>query len=455
MEPAGPLPPLVALAAGLAAALLRPGAPGPPSLAAAAALLLLLVGGDGAAGGLVLDGRGRPFAALAAAGLLLALRLRDEAGDAGGPRRGALLVAGLGPVGLALAGTVAAAAAGLALLAGGVALLVREEGPVRRGLLLPGLVAGALAAIGLAVLAPAAGGGLDALAWPGRPGDGAAGPWLAGAAPLVLGLAPALLGAATLAGRGSAAGAALLATAGPAGAAGLLARVLGGLRLPSGAPLADPGAAPALLAAGGLAAAALGLVVALRADGVRRVAAGCAAAQGGLLLLGLAALAVPAPIDPAGPRRALLLLLTAGLLAQGGLGALALTGARELGGDGLDRWVGAGRRNPWLGAALVALLAGPAALPPSLGFVAGVTLAAALVQAGLAFAALAAAATAPLLLLVALRLGRLLFHVAPPDSPWGPPAVEPLASSPGLTTLAVLLAALGLLLGLSPPALLL
>lgn len=420
------------------------------------ALALLVAGGAGALASLgPVDPAGQPFAVLALAGVVLALILAEE-GDREWPAdattrrqdRPAILVAGAGALLLALTAERDAARAGLALLAAGGAL-----GLAGTSLGLPRRAAGAALAIvgpalAAAALRGAAGPRLDLA--PRLDDD----PWPA-AAVVALGVAPTLLGLPALLARPSPWLAAGLYAAAP-GAAALALRVLGAPRLPSGAPLL--GAAPTgpadpstWLCVAGLAGLALGLVWAARARALRGVAAGVAASSGGAVLLAFAVLAAPVAIDVDPVRRALTGLLAAGLLAHGALCALVRTGERELGGDGLERWVGAGPRNPWLASALAAAVAGPAALPPGLGFLALVGLTPGLLAADHGFAALLAGLLLAGLGLVALRLVRVLFFAAPPESPWGPPVQEPLVTSPGLTVLAVGLSALLLVLGLWPP----
>jgi NADH-quinone oxidoreductase subunit N len=248
--------------------------------------------------------------------------------------------------------------------------------------------------------------------------------------------------------------AAWLATCGVAAVAALGLRVLGALLTPSGRlilPDVEPGA---VLAAAGVLVILGARLAARRETDLGRLLGSQAAATGGWVLLALGALAAPSSSGGDHAARALALLAVAALLGQVGGAALVAASDRELGGRGLERWVGAGRRNRALSVALTVHLANLGGAPPTLGFLARLFVLVAALEGGYGLLALVAAIDVALGVALALRVARVVLLTDPPPEPFGPPAVEPLVTTPGLTVLAVVLALLSVALGLLPAGLL-
>jgi NADH-quinone oxidoreductase subunit N len=122
---------------------------------------------------------------------------------------------------------------------------------------------------------------------------------------------------------------------------------------------------------------------------------------------------------------------------------VALRGPSADGGDLAD-YRGAGRRNPWLGAAMVLALAGLAGLPPGLaGLFAKVTIVAALINAGWGWLAAVVALNAVIALAYYVRAAAVLYTRPTPvgipfaDLPASqqpqPAATEPAATEPAAT----------------------
>lgn len=245
-----------------------------------------------------------------------------------------------------------------------------------------------------------------------------------------------------------------LAICAPAGAVAVLARVLDALRAPEGGldlPGIDPGLVITATGLLGLLAARVGLRG--EAD-LGRVVALHAGGAAGWALVALGALASPATpaLDPATPLRALALLAISSLLAFSGAAALLAASDRELGGRGLERWLGAARRNAALSVALLLHLGSAGGAPPTLGFVARLHVLAAVLSVGDPLVAALLAVDVALGLAAWLRVARVVFLARPAPDPYGPAAVEPLVTTPGLTVLAVVLAVLGVALGIFPDA---
>lgn len=397
------------------------------------------------------------------AGALAAFVLGHETGAT--PRAQApLLLATAGLLLLARAGQVEVVAAAWLLATLPVAHATRPTGGAAR-YLGSTLVGGGLVVAGLGLLvAMTDATRLDLMALPVAGGDD-----LAGAARLAaLGIVLAFVGAthllaappvatpwtATVQATSPPAHGAWLATCGVAAVGALGVRVLGGLRAPSGRlllPDVDPGA---VLAAAGV-LAILGARVAMRRETDLGRLFGCqAASTGGWVLLALGALAAPSVSGDGVAGRGLALLAVAALLGQVGAAALLAAADRELGGRGLERWVGAGRRNRALGVALTVHFASLGGAPPTLGFLARLFVLVAALDGGYGPLAAIAAVDVALGVALALRVARVVHFAAPPPEPYGPLAVEPLVTTPGLTVLAVVLAALSLVLGLFPAGLL-
>ncbi|MBX3467578.1 MAG: hypothetical protein KF878_11870, partial [Planctomycetes bacterium] len=318
-----------------------------------------------------------------------------------------------------------------------------------------GLVVAGLGLVRLASVGPS----LDLFALPVAAPDEvarAARQALAGVALTAVGLTHLLaappLGGASL-GRAPAPLQVWLAACAPVAAAALGLRLVLSLRAPGGlvVPDVDPGAV--LGGAGVLVIAAARLATRREAD-LGRLVAGQAAAAGGWLLVALAGLGAPGPVDPRPAVLAVTLLAVSAVVGQVAAAALLATADRELGGRGLERWVGAGRRNVWLALALVLTVAHLAGAPGTLGFVARAHTLVGALEGGYEVVALLAALDVALGLVLTLRVARVALLVAPPRPAFGPDAVEPLVTTPGLTVVAVALPLLAVALGLAPAALL-
>ncbi|MCW8140958.1 MAG: hypothetical protein KIT58_18810, partial [Planctomycetota bacterium] len=103
---------------------------------------------------------------------------------------------------------------------------------------------------------------------------------------------------------------------------------------------------------------------------------------------------------------------------------------------------------------LVLTVAHLAGAPGTLGFVARAHALVGALEGGYEVVALLAALDVALGLVLTLRVARVALLVAPPRPAFGPDAVEPLVTTPGLTVVAVALPLLAVVLGLAPAALL-
>lgn len=450
-----PLLPEALLALGAAVAALAPGRAAAWAALLAPALALVALGPERAAP--------RALEAALLGGLLAAAVLAHE--TSAPPRAQAPLL--LGAAGLLLvcgAPGVEVAAAGVALALAPVAWAVRRTDPAggdrhaAAALVGGGLVVAGLGLVRLASVGPS----LDLFALPVAAPDDvarAARQALAGVALTAVGLthllAAAPLGAAWAAtlGRAPAPLQVWLAACAPVAAAALGLRLVLSLRAPGGlvVPDVDPGAV--LGGAGVLVIAAARLATRREAD-LGRLVAGQAAAAGGWLLVALAGLGAPGPVDPRPAVLAVTLLAVSAVVGQVAAAALLATADRELGGRGLERWLGAGRRNQWLALALVLTVAHLAGAPGTLGFVARAHALVGALEGGYEVVALLAALDVALGLVLTLRVARVALLVAPPRPAFGPDAVEPLVTTPGVTVVAVALPLLAVALGLAPAALL-
>ncbi len=457
---------LLVAGAALAAALgARPAARWATLLAPALALVALTLGpavGASVRG----DGAQRALEVALLAGALAAAVIgheRRRRGGEGDPLP-ALLLGAAGLLVLGRAATLAPAVGGFALATAPIAWSLRGAHDLAGRHGGASLVAGGLLAVGLAlVVATSATGRLDLVALPVAEGEALAGASrrlalgvvIAGLGLTHLLAAPPVATAWTTA-LGSAPSSTLvwLAVCAPSAAAALGLRLLGGLRLPSGGLVLadlDPGAV--LGAAGALAIVAARLATRRETD-LGRLLLGQAAASGGWVLLGLGALGAPAAVEAPLVGRAVALLAASALLGHVSLAALVACADRELGGRGLERWVGAARRNRALATALVLATATLAGAPPTLGFVARLHVLVAALEGGYAPLALIGALDVAAGLALTLRVARVALLARGPRPAHGPDAVEPLVTTPGLTVLAVVLAGLGAALGLFPGGLL-
>ena len=376
-----------------------------------------------------------------------------------------LLLGAAGLLVVAGATGAGAAALGFALGVGPIVWLLRgADAPAGGRYLGASLLAGGLLVVGLGLLvATAASAGLDLMALPVVEGQALRRATRGAALGVVLVclalthlLAAPPVGPTWSPALGEAAPplALWLAACAPCAAAAFGLRVTGGLRLEGGGLVlagVDPGVV--IGAAGALAILAARLAT-RRAVDLGRLLLRQAAATGGWVLLGLGALASPRPLEAALATRGVAALAVSALVAQGALAALLACADRELGGRGLERWVGAARRNRWLAGALVLATASAAGAAPTLGFVARLHVLGAVVEGGYGPLAVVGALDLALGLALTLRVARVALLAQPPRPAHGPDAVEPLVTTPGLTVLAVVLAALGLALGLVPAGLL-
>ncbi|MCO5167491.1 MAG: hypothetical protein M9894_14185 [Planctomycetes bacterium] len=448
--------PEAVLALGALLAAVARGRLGAAALVLAPALALVALGPDRAAP--------RALEAALLGGLLAAAVVAHEAG-APARAHAPLLLASAGLLLLGGAGRVEVAALALVLALAPTALMVRRADPATGDrFAAAALLCGGLAVAGLGLLAGvSAGPGLDVFALPAD--AHAPGPKVLLAVTLVAFCLTPLLGAAPFGAawsavlpRGPLAGwppalGLWLATCAPIAAAALLARLLSSLRAPGGGLLVadvEPGAVVG--AFGVLAIAGARLATRHEAD-LGRLLAGQAAAGGGWLLVALGALGARGPLDPRPALAAVALLALTAVVGHAAGAALLATADRELGGRGLERWLGAARRNRWLALALVLTVASLAGAPGTLGFVARLHAVVGALEGGQGVIALLAALDVALGLVLTLRVARVALLARPPRPAFGPDAVEPLVTTPGLTVLAVALGALSLGLGLFPAAL--
>ncbi|WP_305786087.1 NADH-quinone oxidoreductase subunit N [Symbioplanes lichenis] len=151
----------------------------------------------------------------------------------------------------------------------------------------------------------------------------------------------------------------------------------------------------------------VGNLVALRQERMVRLLAWSSVAQAGYIL---------APLAAAGVEAALAYAIFFVLLEFVAFAAVAALRGPGADGGALLAYRGAGRRNPWVGAALVLALAGLAGLPPGLaGLFAKVTIVESLIAAGWGWLAGVVALNAVIALAYYVRVAALLYTV--PQSP--------------------------------------
>jgi NADH-quinone oxidoreductase subunit N len=184
----------------------------------------------------------------------------------------------------------------------------------------------------------------------------------------------------------------------------------------------------------------VGNLVALRQTRMVRLLAWSSVAQAGYIL-------APLAVGSAGVPAAIAYAVFFVLLEFVAFGVVvALRGPFRDGGDLAD-YRGAGRRNPWLGAAFVLALSGLAGLPPGLvGLFAKVTIVAALINAGWGWLAGVVALNAVIALAYYVRAAALLYtrpstvgipFADLPATPTGHPLPVPAAPAPAVPTPAV------------------
>ena len=152
----------------------------------------------------------------------------------------------------------------------------------------------------------------------------------------------------------------------------------------------------------------IGNLVALRQTRMVRLLAWSSVAQAGYII-------APLAVGAAGGQAAIAYAVFFVLLELVAFGTVvALRGPDGDGGD-LTDYRGAGRRNPWLGAALVLAFAGLAGLPPGLaGLFAKVTIVASLIDNGWGWLAGVVALNAVIALAYYVRVSALLYAQPPP-----------------------------------------
>ncbi|MEV6601305.1 proton-conducting transporter membrane subunit [Actinoplanes sp. NPDC051346] len=170
----------------------------------------------------------------------------------------------------------------------------------------------------------------------------------------------------------------------------------------------------------------VGNLVALRQTRMVRLLAWSSVAQAGYILAPLAA-------GAAGVRAAYAYAVFFVLLEFVALGVIAALRGPGTDGGALDDYRGEGRRNPWLGAAMVLALAGLAGLPPGLaGLFAKVAVVESLIASGWGWLAGVVALNAVIALAYYVRVGALLYAV--PERAGIPVATLPPSAAPSSAT---------------------